>query len=83
MLGDRPRDKGPGSNRGPSRFRGRSDRYVSQQRKHTEDDHDDTHDLLGAAVKRQQVDQIKDEDDDKDKEKDKEKNKRDRTTEQS
>jgi len=39
-------------------------RDVLQQRNHAEDDHDDPRDLPGAAVERQQVDQIQDENDD-------------------
>src|SRR5258708_38603479 len=39
-------------------------RDVFQERDHAEDDHDDARDLLGAAVKRQHVDQIKNENND-------------------
>jgi hypothetical protein len=37
---------------------------VLQQRNHAEDDHDDARDLLGAAVDRQQVNQIENKDND-------------------
>src|SRR5271155_4157300 len=39
-------------------------REVAQQRENADDDHDHAHDLLGAAVDRQHVDEIKDENDD-------------------
>jgi hypothetical protein len=39
-------------------------RDVFQQRDYAEDNDDDARDLLGAAVERQQVDQIQDENDD-------------------
>src|ERR1700716_2192904 len=39
-------------------------RDVFQQRNHAEDDHDDTRHLLGAAVDRQQVDQVENENND-------------------
>src|SRR5258708_16596078 len=39
-------------------------RDVFQQRDHAEDDDDDARDLLGAAVERQQVDQIENENND-------------------
>jgi hypothetical protein len=39
-------------------------RDIFQQGNHAEDDHDHAHDLLGAAVERQQVDQIKNENND-------------------
>jgi hypothetical protein len=32
---------------------------IAEQRQHANDDHDDAHDLLGAAVDRQHVDEIK------------------------
>jgi hypothetical protein len=35
---------------------------VFQQRNHAKDDHDDTRDLFGATVERQQVDQIENKD---------------------
>src|SRR3954452_18393485 len=40
------------------------ERDVLQERNHPEDDHDNPRDLFGAAVQRQQVDQIKDENND-------------------
>jgi hypothetical protein len=40
------------------------DSEVAQQRNYADDNHDNTHDLFGAAVDRQQVDEIKDENDD-------------------
>jgi hypothetical protein len=39
-------------------------RDVFQQRDHAEHDHDDAADLFGAAVERQQVDEIEDQDND-------------------
>jgi hypothetical protein len=39
-------------------------RDIFEQRDHPENDHDDAHDLLGAPVERQQIDQIKDQDND-------------------
>jgi hypothetical protein len=39
-------------------------RDIFQQGNHAEDDHDHTYDLLGAAVERQQVDQIQNENND-------------------
>src|ERR1700689_4523199 len=39
-------------------------RDIFQQRNHAEDDHHDACDLLGAAVERQQVDQVQDQNDD-------------------
>src|SRR6516165_10803044 len=36
-------------------------RDIFEQRNNAEDDHDDAHDLLGAAVKRQQINQIENE----------------------
>src|SRR6516165_8631933 len=39
-------------------------RDIFEQRKHAEDDDDDAHDLLGAAVERQQIDQIENENND-------------------
>jgi hypothetical protein len=44
---------------------GLKDREVTQQRQDADYDHDDAHDLFGAAVDRQHVDEIEDEDDDK------------------
>src|ERR1700722_14264867 len=40
------------------------DREITQQGQDTDNDHDDAHDLFGAAVDRQHVDEIEDQDDD-------------------
>ena len=58
--------KSPGNRRGFFALRRVSldHRDVFQQRDHADDDHDDARDLLGAAVERQQVDQIENENND-------------------
>jgi hypothetical protein len=40
------------------------DREITQQRYDADDDYDDAHDLFGAAVNRQHVDEIEDKNDD-------------------
>src|SRR4051794_22551958 len=47
-----------------SRPRRSDDGDVFQQRDHADDDHDDARDLLGAAIQRQQVDQVRNQNDD-------------------
>src|SRR6266700_4010320 len=59
--------KSPGSRRGFFAWKLRSPlkhREIFQQRHDADDDDDDARDLLGAAVHRQHVDEIKNEDDD-------------------
>ena len=47
------------------RRQGLEDREIFQQRDHAENDHDHAHDLFGAAVDRQHIDEIEHQDDDK------------------
>src|SRR4051812_14209105 len=46
-----------------ARTRSESDPEILQQRQHADNDHDDTDDLLGAALDRQHVDKIENEND--------------------